>query len=146
MRSIIFFLIIKKNNMGNKSSSKNKNIEIDSKIIFHFSNTKKYSEKLQIFSVNNGYNNLIIKYSINKKNIEYIKKNIPFEIEFIHKNNYKKEHYIFSQNFKHDSMYKVKSNKDMNNIYLDYYNLNKPNCKLRFQKDNPKLIIYHQSF
>ena len=101
---------------------------------------------MKIFSVHNGYNNLIIKYSINKKNIEYIKKNIPFEIEFIHKNNYKKEHYIFSQNFKHDSMYKVKSNKDVDNIYLYYYNSNKPNCKLRFQKDIPKFIMYHQCF
>ena len=78
-----FFLIIKKNNMGNKSSSIK--CKIDATIIFHLNNNKKIFEKLKIKSTNIFYNNMVIKYEINKRLSNLINDDIPFELEFINK-------------------------------------------------------------
>ena len=127
--------------MGNKSTSIK--CKIDATVIFHLNNNKKKFEKLKIKSANIFYNNMVIKYEINKILSNLINDNVPFEIEFVNKDSNKKEHYIFSQNFKHDKTYSVKINKDHNYTYHDYFNVNNPNCKLRVNNGIPKFIILH---
>lgn len=127
--------------MGNKSTSIN--CKIDANIIFHLDNNKKIFEKLKIKSVNIFYNNRVIKYEISKRLSNLINDNVPFEIEFVNKDSNKKEHYIFSQNFKHDKTYSIKINKDCDYTYHDYFNVNNPNCKIRLNNNIPKFIILH---
>ena len=127
--------------MGNKSTSYK--CKIDATIIFHFNSNKKIFEKLKIKSANIFYNNMVIKYEINKRLSGLILDNNPFEIEFAHKDSNKKEHYIFTQNFKYDKTYSIKINKDCDYTYQDYFNVNNPNCKLRLNNGVPKFIILH---